>query len=102
MLDVDVVPTVGTMQNGRLPARWSAATVSRNTSTRMRNASSTGILRMLSWPIPSVMPAFSTEECACSEVYITKPGALPRVRDSGSAISRAAAMACRVLMEAVS
>ncbi len=68
----------------------------------MRNASSTGILRMLSWPIPSVMPAFSTDECACSEVYITSPGAFPRVRDSGSAISRAAAIACRVLMEAVS
>ena len=55
---------------------------SRSTSTRMRKASSTGILRMLSWPIPSVMPAFSTEECACSDVYITRPPALPRVRDS--------------------
>ncbi len=28
---------------------------------------------MLSWPMPSVMPAFSTDECACSEVYITRP-----------------------------
>ena len=37
-------------------------------SVRTRKLPSTGIFRTFSWPKPSVMAAFSAEECVCSEM----------------------------------
>ncbi len=67
-LVVDVVPTVATAARGRTPAATSAATASSNRSARIRNSASVAILQSPSWPSPSAMQAFSTEECAWSEV----------------------------------
>ena len=67
-LVVDVVPTVATAASGRTPAATSAATACSKRSVRMRNAASVGILHSPSWPSPSAMQAFSTEEWAWSDV----------------------------------
>ncbi len=68
MLVDDVVPTVATAAIGRRPARTSAATASRSASVRIRNAASDGIFTRPSCPKPSTMQAFSTDECASSDV----------------------------------
>ena len=102
MLVVDVVPTVATTQKGRKPAAISACTAAASASGRMRNPSSTGILRTNCCPMPMAMAPFSMEECASSEQYSVSPRTAPSVRASGSANSRAAAMACMLLVDAVS
>ena len=68
MLVDEVVPTVATAAIGRRPARTSAATASRSASTRIRYSPSVAIFTNPSWPSPSTMQAFSTDECASSEV----------------------------------
>jgi hypothetical protein len=99
---VEVVPAVATTQKGFRPAASSAAMASARASGRMRNSASTGILRTFFWPMPSAIAPFSMEECDCSEVYKTRPGRAPFSRASGSAISRAAASAWKLLTDAVS
>ena len=101
-LVVEVVPTVATTQKGRLPAARSRWMASSSASTFIRKCASTGILRTLRRPMPRAMASFSMEECACSEVYSVRYGRPPFSRASGSASSRAAAIACRLLTEAVS
>ena len=102
MLEVDVVPTVATTQNGFFPAARSVSIARSSASGRIRNSASTGIARTFSWPIPNVIAPFSTDECDCADVYKVRLPSDPRRRASGSAISRAAAIACMVLVEAVS
>ena len=68
MLVDEVVPTVATAAIGRRPAATSAATASRSASARIRYSASVGILISPSCPNPSTMQAFSTDECASSEV----------------------------------
>src|SRR5207253_1173191 len=63
-LVLDVVPTVATTATGRWPAAMSVSIAARSAVTSMRNALSTGMRRHPSWPKPSTMPAFSTDECA--------------------------------------
>ncbi len=65
---VAVVPTVATMAIGRWPNRTSSSIAAARASGRRRKSSSTAIARTPSRPRPSMMAAFSTEECACSEV----------------------------------
>src|SRR5689334_14232888 len=62
MLDVDVVPTVATTQNGRYPLRLSSSIAAANAEASMRNSESVGILRRPRWPNPSVITAFSIDE----------------------------------------
>ena len=102
MLVVDVVPTVATTQNGRKPAARSASTAAASASGRMRNSASVPILRTFRCPMPIAIAPFSIEECASSEQYNVSPCEAPSVRASGSANSRAAAMACMLLVDAVS
>src|SRR4029079_5263764 len=62
MLEVDVVPTVATTQNGRYPARLSSSTATASAPASMRNSESVGILRKPRGPNPSVITAFSIDE----------------------------------------
>ncbi len=101
-LVTDVVPTVDTTQNGVLPAARSSRTACSSRSGRIRYCASTPILRTFFVPIPSAMHAFSTEECACCDVYTVIPGRAPPSRSAGSAAARAAPIACSVEIDAVS
>jgi hypothetical protein len=101
-LVVEVVPAVATTQNGFLPAAISSSTSRESTPARISKRSFTGTWRTRSWPMPSAMAPFSTEECDCSDVYSTRLEGTPRRRTCGAARSRAAAMACMVEMDAVS
>ena len=67
MLEVEVVPTVATTQNGKIPLRLSSSIASARAFTFMRNSLSEGIFRSDRWPNPSVMIPLSIEECACSD-----------------------------------
>ena len=107
-LVVEVVPAVATTAIGSLPVRRSAAIAAPSAATFIRNAASTGTFLRFSWPRPRVITALSIEEWACSLAYTVSGGrstrpAIPRVRTSPSWTRwRAAAIASRLLIEAVS
>ena len=107
MLVVEVVPTVATTASGRTPAARSASTASASRSERMRRSSSVAILVRPSRPMPSVMQALSTDEWASADAYTRSGGrsalpAIPRVRMSSPAASRAHARPYIVEVDAVS
>ncbi len=102
---VAVVPTVATTAKGVHPLARSSAIARARAAGSMRYASSTGIFRNPSWPIPRTIAAFSTDEWVCSEAYIRRrawPTSPRRRASSPGTASRAAARATRTDDEAVS
>ena len=67
ILEVEVVPTVATTQNGKIPLRLSSSIASLSASTFMRKSLSDGIFLSARWPKPRVIIPLSIEECAWSE-----------------------------------
>src|SRR6185369_490887 len=106
MLVVDVVPTVATTQNGRHPLARSSSIARASDWGFIRNSESQAIFRTPSCPMPRVITALSIEECACSEQYKRNrvfEALSPSSRIGSSATaSRAAAIAQRLEIEAVS
>jgi hypothetical protein len=62
-----VVPIVETIAAGRSPPARSSATAAARDGTSIRNSSSTGMRRSPCLPMPSVMHAFSIDECASAD-----------------------------------
>ena len=69
---VAVVPTVATTAKGIHPAARSSAIAPARAAGSIRYASSTGILRKPSWPMPRTIAAFSTEEWVWSDAYMRR------------------------------
>ena len=97
------MPIVAHTKQGTRPARRSCSICRASTSGRMAKFSSTSISRKLSRPSPAIRTSFSTEECACDDVYATNFPSQPRLLLTKSvARSRAASKAHRDALEAVS